>query len=262
MRPKSALIPLIAFAVTGVAHAQLVELDDPVFGAGALTHDLAQDVYFLDPVHTLGLSYNDILPELEPGGTYGDFRHATVEEVAALLNNAGFTPPLFPPYDDVFGIVIFPSGAGAGALAEVQDMLSVTLTESGGLTATSGYTSTASEFFPGARLLVSFAVQRTGFGVDFASVTPLEEDGGGTTAEAAHWLIRTSEPDPKCEADFNRDDVVDLGDFGVFGAAFDSSLGDPNFDARCDFDNDGDVDLGDFGVFGIQFGRTTEICFS
>ncbi len=58
-----------------------------------------------------------------------------------------------------------------------------------------------------------------------------------------------------CSADFDNDGDVDLGDFGVFGAAFNSMTGDANYNAAADFDNDGDVDLGDFGVFGAQFNR-------
>ncbi len=59
-----------------------------------------------------------------------------------------------------------------------------------------------------------------------------------------------------CVADFDNDGDVDLGDFGVFGAAFNSMTGDANYDPAADFDNDGDVDLGDFGVFGAEFGQT------
>ena len=251
----------------GSGLAQIAEVDDPVFGAGALTQDLSQDLLFLDPIHTVGLSYDDMLVQLEPGGTFEFYRHATVEEVAALFNNAGFTPSLFPPYDDQFGFVIFPSGQPAGSLAGLQDILSATLPPSNGLTGTVGYTSTASEFFEQARLVVSLGVQREpggigGLGIDFASITPLEENGGGNASEAAHWLIRVQDPSPKCEADFNRDDVVDLGDFGAFGAAFGSSEGDSNWDPRCDFNENGEVDLGDFGFFGLQFGQTTKECFS
>ena len=49
---------------------------------------------------------------------------------------------------------------------------------------------------------------------------------------------------------------VDLGDFGFFAAAFQSVLGDPNYEPAADLNNDGDVDLGDFGDFASQFGRT------
>ncbi len=64
------------------------------------------------------------------------------------------------------------------------------------------------------------------------------------------------DPVNTCAADFDNDGDVDLGDFGVFGAAFNSMTGDTNYDPAADFDGDGDVDLGDFGVFGGQFGRT------
>ena len=59
-----------------------------------------------------------------------------------------------------------------------------------------------------------------------------------------------------CTTDFDMDGDVDLGDFGIFGAAFGSVAGDANYNPAADFDNDGDVDLGDFGVFGSDFGRS------
>ncbi|GAB4546854.1 MAG: hypothetical protein Tsb0013_06080 [Phycisphaerales bacterium] len=59
-----------------------------------------------------------------------------------------------------------------------------------------------------------------------------------------------------CLADFDMDGDVDLGDFGIFGAAFGSVIGSPNYNPAADLDNDGDVDLGDFGIFGSEFGRT------
>ncbi len=63
-------------------------------------------------------------------------------------------------------------------------------------------------------------------------------------------------PQSNCVADFDGDGDVDLGDFGVFGSAFNSMTGDLNYNADADFDGDGDVDLGDFGVFGGEFGRS------
>ncbi len=63
-----------------------------------------------------------------------------------------------------------------------------------------------------------------------------------------------------CLADFTQDGVVNLGDFGIFGAAFNSTPADSNWNPDCDFDSNGAVDLGDFGVFGSQFGRTTTQC--
>ncbi len=63
-----------------------------------------------------------------------------------------------------------------------------------------------------------------------------------------------------CSADFDGNGSVNLGDFGVFGAAFGSSVGDMNYNADADFDGNGSVNLGDFGVFGSQFGSGPETC--
>ncbi|MEM1424640.1 MAG: hypothetical protein AAGH64_11640 [Planctomycetota bacterium] len=76
--------------------------------------------------------------------------------------------------------------------------------------------------------------------------------GGATFLES---LATTPLPDPACRADLDGDSDVDLGDFGVFGASFGTSTGDPGFDRSSDLDDDGDVDLGDFGLFGSAFGR-------
>ena len=59
-----------------------------------------------------------------------------------------------------------------------------------------------------------------------------------------------------CVGDLNNDGVTDLGDFGAFGLAFNTSIDDPDFNPDADFDGDGDVDLGDFGAFGADFGCT------
>ncbi|GAB4546924.1 MAG: cytochrome c family protein [Phycisphaerales bacterium] len=97
-------------------------------------------------------------------------------------------------------------------------------------------------------------------------------DNGGTPGQIAYdyWndplIGNRSEPvvmleesvgiGSPCVADIDLDGDVDLGDFGAFGAAFGTVVGQPGFDPEADLDNDGDVDLGDFGAFGAEFGRT------
>ncbi len=84
---------------------------------------------------------------------------------------------------------------------------------------------------------------------------------GNTTLEASEYVevdIESLRPidEPACAADFDGNGEVNLGDFGVFGAAFGSSTGDANYNPEADFDSNGEVNLGDFGVFGSEFGRS------
>lgn len=80
--------------------------------------------------------------------------------------------------------------------------------------------------------------------------------GGPETYDVALILKPKRPVGSTCAGDFDGDGDVDLGDFGVFGSAFNSNVGDANYNAAADFDGDGDVDLGDFGVFGGEFSRT------
>jgi hypothetical protein len=49
--------------------------------------------------------------------------------------------------------------------------------------------------------------------------------------------------------DISGDLLVDLVDFGLFGIAFATALGDPGYEICFDFDCDGDIDLVDFAIF-------------
>lgn len=62
-----------------------------------------------------------------------------------------------------------------------------------------------------------------------------------------------------CRGDFDGNGSVDGADFGVFGSAFGSMKGGPNYLPAADFDGNGVVDGADFGEFGAEFGRTD--CF-
>ena len=89
--------------------------------------------------------------------------------------------------------------------------------------------------------------------------------GGGPSQRGFNFSVDTITTtlvgnDPLCPADFDGDNDVDLGDFGVFGAAFGSMVGDMSFNPAADFDGDGDVALGDFGIFGSQFGNGPAVC--
>ncbi len=56
-------------------------------------------------------------------------------------------------------------------------------------------------------------------------------------------------------ADFNGDEIVDLGDFLLFVEHLGFSRGDERYDAKYDLDGDGTIGFGDFLIFGRSFGK-------
>jgi len=71
-----------------------------------------------------------------------------------------------------------------------------------------------------------------------------------TTSGPANY---TSPQPSECKGDFDGDKDIDFDDFVEFAAAYDSSLGDPNYDAAGDFDDDGNVDFDDFVEFAAVY---------
>ncbi len=68
----------------------------------------------------------------------------------------------------------------------------------------------------------------------------------------------TPTPTPKpawllLSADANGDGLIDSGDLQLLTAAFDTSPGEPGFDARVDFNTDGAIDILDLVVMGAQY---------
>lgn len=53
--------------------------------------------------------------------------------------------------------------------------------------------------------------------------------------------------------DLNADCAVTLSDLPLFGSAYGSSLGDPNFNPCCDYNNDGQITLSDLAEFGVHY---------
>ncbi len=69
------------------------------------------------------------------------------------------------------------------------------------------------------------------------------------------WICPQPMQTNDCQFDFDGNGQVDGADFGAFGAAFGSMLGDPNYSPQADSNGDGVVDGADFGDFGAEFGR-------
>lgn len=53
--------------------------------------------------------------------------------------------------------------------------------------------------------------------------------------------------------DINGDQHVDLSDLGIFGLAYNSSEGEPNYCGCCDYNDDGKCNLSDFASFGQHY---------
>jgi hypothetical protein len=58
-----------------------------------------------------------------------------------------------------------------------------------------------------------------------------------------------------CDADYDENGTVGIGDFSIFAAAFGASAGDPRYDARADHDGDGAVGVKDYLVLSGSWGR-------
>lgn len=103
---------------------------------------------------------------------------------------------------------------------------------------------------------VAFPMRAAGpITISFAYSGPIDTTGieiSDLAIERAFFRLNSND----CLADFDGDGDVDLTDFGTFGSAFNSVVGDPNYDPRSDYDNNGAVDIVDFGTFVTEFGRS------
>lgn len=81
---------IVAGAVlSGPASATLVSEDSP-FGADTITFDTDTGLRWLDLTLSNGLSHDEVLQALMPGGTFDGYRLATSAELAQLFLAAGF----------------------------------------------------------------------------------------------------------------------------------------------------------------------------
>lgn len=60
--------------------------------------------------------------------------------------------------------------------------------------------------------------------------------------------------DTLCDADLNNTFTVDVVDFTIFSMAFNTSVGDPDYNPDADLNNSGAVDIVDFTAFAGEFG--------
>ncbi|MEM1331484.1 MAG: hypothetical protein AAGG07_13085 [Planctomycetota bacterium] len=92
------LTRIVTFAcltlASGASAQTLVVVDDPAFGADAITVDTVQGLGFLDITVTSGISRTNMPLLLASDPRYDGWRYATRTEVVNLINNSGWSPPL------------------------------------------------------------------------------------------------------------------------------------------------------------------------
>jgi len=79
------------------AEAILYLATDPNFGPNSVTVDTSTGLGWLNLTETVGLSYNQVLAETQPGGTFSGYSFATVPEVMTLYASAGIPGPGYYP---------------------------------------------------------------------------------------------------------------------------------------------------------------------
>jgi len=92
----AALVTLVCLWNAGGVDASLVSADWNSANDGLLTHDTVTSNYWLDLTETAGMSYNDVIAQFGPGGSFEGFRVATYDEVTELLLNAGIAMTISP----------------------------------------------------------------------------------------------------------------------------------------------------------------------
>ena len=82
---------ILLFVAAPSAKAYLYLTGDANFGPNSITVDTSTGLGWLNVTKTTGLSYQQVLSEIQTGGTFSGFRFATVPEVLQLYSSAGLT---------------------------------------------------------------------------------------------------------------------------------------------------------------------------
>ena len=92
----SVLLGTVALLLAATsAHATLIVGTDPEFGADSLTVDTQTELAWLNLSYTAGLSYNQVLADMQPGGMFSNYTFATSQEVTDLYADAGISGPAY-----------------------------------------------------------------------------------------------------------------------------------------------------------------------
>ena len=83
-------LALVGLTLSFSTSAAILSLDSS-YGSGTITRDTTSGLDWLDVTVTRGLSYDQVLDEMAPGGAYTGWRYATVTDLNQLITNFGYT---------------------------------------------------------------------------------------------------------------------------------------------------------------------------
>jgi hypothetical protein len=124
MKSIRSLLILYALAfsliVNSNARADILSVDDPVFGIGSITRDTDTGMDWLDLTITQNRSFNDIASQFGVGGQFEGFRHATSTEVFQFFTNAGIPFIVTTPF------TTFPSTSNVPSVLNLMTLWGIT----------------------------------------------------------------------------------------------------------------------------------------
>jgi hypothetical protein len=88
---KVGLVPVL-IGILGLSfntQADFVHVSSPVFGVGSITYDSKQNLNWLSPSATVGISYNQVKDMLATDSRFSGFRYASVAELTNLFSDFG-----------------------------------------------------------------------------------------------------------------------------------------------------------------------------
>jgi hypothetical protein len=89
---RTLLMILVSLFLTALpARAALYLTSDPQFGPNSVTVDTSTGLGWLGLTESVGLSYDQVIADMQPGGIFNGFRYASSQEVLTLYNSAGIT---------------------------------------------------------------------------------------------------------------------------------------------------------------------------
>ena len=176
---QTALMMLVLILLTGWSvKGQLLQENDPQFGANSLTYDSGTGLTWLGLTFSQGLSYSQALTAMQTGGQFDGFRFATADEVQSLFNSAGFGQGFItqsdPGYQEIGPLILM---IGATSANEATGITGTLVNDGSELTTELSYiTFNANEYYVDA----TFGNTQYGLNTSYNSV--------------GNWIVAVPEP--------------------------------------------------------------------